>query len=76
VVAVGASPALEDGNVADEVCYWRDMTLVPHLVNLLGKRGISAQVSFAQLEKGQTERKRLARQLQHEVLRLKEALAI
>ena len=31
--------ALDDGSVADEVCYWRDMTLVPHLLNLLGKRG-------------------------------------
>ena len=27
--------ALADGSVADEVCYWRDMTLAPHLLNLL-----------------------------------------
>jgi 1-acyl-sn-glycerol-3-phosphate acyltransferase len=28
---------LEDGDVSEEVCYWKDMTLVPHLLNLLGK---------------------------------------
>jgi len=25
---------LKDGNVAEELCYWKDMTLVPHLLNL------------------------------------------
>ena len=40
---------LDDGDVAEEVCYWKDMTLVPHLLNLLGKRGIRASVRFAQL---------------------------
>ncbi len=35
---------LDDGRVDDEVCYWRDMTLVPHLLNLLGKRTVRASV--------------------------------
>jgi 1-acyl-sn-glycerol-3-phosphate acyltransferase len=30
---------LEDGKPGEEVCYWKDMTLVPHLLNLLTKRG-------------------------------------
>ena len=32
---------------ADEVCYWRDMTVVPHLLNLLFKREIGANYSFS-----------------------------
>jgi len=68
--------SLEDGIVADEVCYWRDMTLVPHLINLLGKRGISAHVFFTQIQRGCGDRKELARRLHSEVMRLKEALSM
>jgi 1-acyl-sn-glycerol-3-phosphate acyltransferase len=64
---------LEDGSVADEVCYWRDMTLAPHLLNLLGKRGVRAQLSFTRLQEASADRKQLARQLRSEVIRLKEA---
>ena len=66
---------LTDGSVADEVCYWRDMTLVPHLLNLLGKRGVSAHVSFAAVEKPCADRKQLAQQLHSEVLRLKNSVS-
>lgn len=62
--------AMEDGSVADEVCYWRDMTLVPHLLNLLGKRSISARVSFAPVVERSSDRKQLARELQARVSRL------
>ena len=37
---------LDDGSVPDEVCYWRDMTLLPHLLNLFAKRTIQAGVVF------------------------------
>ncbi len=67
---------LEDGDVSEEVCYWKDMTLVPHLVNLLSKRTIHASVHFTRLREGSTNRKELARQLHSEVLRLKEAPAV
>lgn len=67
---------LPDGDVSEEVCYWKDMTLVPHLVNLLGKRTIRASVRFTRLQEGSRNRKELARQLRSEVLRLKEATAI
>src|SRR5438094_667607 len=39
--------ALDHGSVADEVCYWRDMTLVPHLLNLFFKREICSKCSFS-----------------------------
>jgi 1-acyl-sn-glycerol-3-phosphate acyltransferase len=67
---------LADGDVSEEVCYWKDMTLVPHLINLLSKQTVHASVRFAQLREGSTNRKELARQLHSEVLRLKEATVI
>jgi 1-acyl-sn-glycerol-3-phosphate acyltransferase len=68
--------ALRDGSVADEVCYWRDMTLAPHLLNLLGKRGLHARLSFLKLPRLSPDRKQLARQLHAEVVRLKDAFPI
>lgn len=56
--------------MADDVCYWRDMTLVPHLVNLLSKRAVHARVSFGTPAEPGLERKELARRLHGEVARL------
>jgi 1-acyl-sn-glycerol-3-phosphate acyltransferase len=36
--------SLMDGDAAREVCWWGDMTLVPHMWNLLGKKSIRAMV--------------------------------
>src|SRR6059036_1735252 len=47
IAAASIEYALDDGSVAEEVCYWRDMTLVPHLLNLLCKREIGAHYSFS-----------------------------
>ena len=66
---------LTDGDASEEVCYWRDMTLVPHLINLLSKDAIHASINFAELQQRNTDRKALARQLHSEVLRLKESIA-
>lgn len=62
---------LADGDVSEEVCYWKDMTFVPHLINLCNKNGVQASVSFSQLRGGETDRKRLAQQLHAEILRMK-----
>lgn len=64
---------IDDGDVREEVCYWKDMVLVPHMINLLSKRTIRASIRFTQLSEGSTDRKELARQLHSEILRLKEA---
>lgn len=68
--------SLNEGSVADEVCYWRDMTLAPHLLNLLGKRSLEARLSFTELRQTSPDRKQLARQLHSEVVRLKESFAV
>jgi 1-acyl-sn-glycerol-3-phosphate acyltransferase len=39
--------AIDHGSVSDEVCYWRDMTLAPHLLNLFFKREIRSNCGFA-----------------------------
>lgn len=55
--------SLADGVVADEVCYWRDMTFFPHFLNLLTKREIRAQVRFGAARSAAADRKKLARDL-------------
>jgi 1-acyl-sn-glycerol-3-phosphate acyltransferase len=67
---------LDDGDASEEVCYWKDMTLVPHLVNLLSKRAVRTSVSFRPVRGGYSDRKELARQLHAEVLQLKLTLAV
>jgi 1-acyl-sn-glycerol-3-phosphate acyltransferase len=64
--------ALDDGSVADEVCYWRDMTLVPHLLNLLFKRKIHASYSFSLSKIRPGNRKEIARELRDEILSMRQ----
>ena len=61
---------LNAGNVQEEVCYWKNMTLLPHLLNLLSKPALVAHVRFLRVERRALGRKVLARQLHAEVLRL------
>ena len=61
---------LADGSVADEVCYWRDMTFVKHFWNLLQKRSVQAQVSYGLPQQAIRDRKRLARDLWQAVTNL------
>lgn len=62
---------LDDGDVSEEVCYWKDMTLLPHLVNLLSKRTVHALLHFVETRQQAVDRRVLARQLHWELLRLK-----
>jgi 1-acyl-sn-glycerol-3-phosphate acyltransferase len=62
---------LEDGDAGEEVCYWKDMVLVPHLINLLSKRSVRGEVHFSEVHPTVRDRKHLARQLHAEVSRLK-----
>jgi 1-acyl-sn-glycerol-3-phosphate acyltransferase len=63
--------ALDDGSVADEVCYWRDMTLVPHLLNLFFKREIRANYSFSPPRIRAGNRKEIARELRDEIVSIR-----
>jgi 1-acyl-sn-glycerol-3-phosphate acyltransferase len=63
--------ALDDGSVADEVCYWRDMTLVSHLLNLCFKREIRASYSFSPESIRAGDRKNIARELRDEIVSMR-----
>jgi lyso-ornithine lipid O-acyltransferase len=71
-VATGAIEyALDQGSVANEVCYWGEMTLVPHLLNLFFKRQIRAKcsVSLSRIRAG--DRKEIARELRDEIVSMR-----
>ena len=51
----------QGGFVNCDVCYWGDMTFVPHLLTLLSLRGISASIRFGEQIQGQQSRKSAAR---------------
>ena len=63
VTAAAISYSLADGCVSEEVCYWRDMTLVPHLARLLTKREIFASIRFSEPLALAGSRKHIALQL-------------
>ena len=63
--------SLPGGSVADEVCYWRDMTLVPHLLNLLTKAEIKSKLRLARFDLRGLDRKQLALQLRQGIVRLR-----
>lgn len=66
--------ALRDGDVGEELAYWGDMTLLPHLLNLFGKREIAAVVAVAPLANAAADRKELALRLHAAVARLHQQL--
>jgi lyso-ornithine lipid O-acyltransferase len=61
---------LRDGSVADEVCYWRDMTLLPHLLNLLGREGLTGELRLGSFDPRGLHRKELALWLRQGVVTL------
>jgi 1-acyl-sn-glycerol-3-phosphate acyltransferase len=71
VAAGSIEYALDDGSVADEVCYWRDMTFGPHLLNLFFKREIRANYSFSPPKIRAGNRKQIARELRDEIVTMR-----
>ena len=71
VAAAAIEHALEDGSVADEVCYWRDMTLLPHLLNLFSKREIRSKCSLSLPKIRAGDRKEIAAELREEIVSMR-----
>jgi hypothetical protein len=62
---------LAEGSVEQEVCYWGDMVFGPHLLNLLGKRGIRAELVMHRWRgRPGPDRKGLARELREQMLQI------
>lgn len=62
---------LAEGSVADEVCYWRDMTFGPHFVHLAGIPEINAHVACAPQIRKLADRKQLAISLRETIRNLR-----
>lgn len=62
--------ALDDGDAANDVCYWGDATFFPHLVKLMTKNHVRARVRFAPVPQPAQDRKELAHQLHAAISRL------
>ena len=71
VASASIQYALDDGSVADEVCYWRDTNIVLHLLNLFFKREIRSSCSFSPLRVRVGNRKEIARELREEIMRMR-----
>jgi 1-acyl-sn-glycerol-3-phosphate acyltransferase len=70
VTAAWIGYTLSDGTAEDEVCYWRDMTFLPHFLNVLSKESIQATVAYGEpLEPG-LNRKAMADILRKQVTSL------
>jgi 1-acyl-sn-glycerol-3-phosphate acyltransferase len=63
---------LTDGDASQEVCYWGDHMFFTHLMNMVGKRSIHAEVRFGTFKKETTDRKELAKQLNAAVAMLQD----
>ena len=61
---------LDDGDVGREVCWWGDITLLPHVWNLLGKKVIRARIAFGEPTLASGDRKQLSHVLHDRVVRL------
>jgi 1-acyl-sn-glycerol-3-phosphate acyltransferase len=65
---------LDEGDVGQEVCWWGDMTLPPHMWNLLGKKAVRARIAFGDPVIASGDRKQLSHTLHEQVARLHEQL--
>src|SRR5271165_204667 len=65
---------LDEGDVGQEVCWWGDMTLPPHMWNLMGKKVMRARIAFGEPVLASGDRKELSHTLHEQVARLHEQL--
>lgn len=71
VSAASIEYAIPDGVAGAEACYFGDMKLFPHLLNLLSKHSVTAQVKFSSDSFLFADRKQASLKMQEEVERLR-----
>ena len=71
VIAAAIDYALPGGSVRDEVHWWGTMPLVPHVLNLFGKRRVEVTIRFGEPRPRSGDRKVIARELHDEVVTLR-----
>jgi 1-acyl-sn-glycerol-3-phosphate acyltransferase len=70
VSAASIAYSVPDGHAGTDACYWGTMTLLPHLLNLLGKHSIRVAVNFSADAFRFTDRKEAAQRMHEEVEQL------
>jgi 1-acyl-sn-glycerol-3-phosphate acyltransferase len=73
ITAAAIDYLVTDGNAALEACYWGDMTLLPHVLNLLTKESVQATLRFSCEQLTFKDRKEAARVMQSRVEQLRSA---
>lgn len=71
VTPVAIDYDLEEGSVADEICYWREMVFGSYFCNLLGKQGLTATLRFGAPHPWTAGRKEHARALRLDIVQLR-----
>lgn len=61
---------LPDGDAGLDVCYWGNMTLVPHVLKLLTRAQVNAALTFVTVPNEASNRKELAEQLREAISKL------
>lgn len=59
-----------EGDPVMDVCYWGDMTLLPHVIKLLTKTKVQAYVAFADKPRTFSHRKQAALEMQRQIQEL------
>lgn len=71
ITAAAIEYVMEGGDAGREVCYWGDMQLLPHLLNLMTKTSLQATVRFSSEHFHFRDRKEAARAMQQQVENLR-----
>jgi lyso-ornithine lipid O-acyltransferase len=76
VTAAAVGYSIEKGSVSEEICFWKDMSLLPHLLNVFAMPSIRAELRCGTSRTRTGGRKTLAVELHDETLALHAALFV
>ena len=76
ITAAMIAYSISEGHPGTDVCYWGDMTMIPHLLKMLYKGTVTATLKFSSDSAQFTSRKEAAQTMQREVERLRESAGI
>lgn len=73
ITAAVITYTISEGDAGTDVCYWGDMTMIPHVLKMLYKGSVQATLRFSPQVFHFTSRKEAADTMRKEVERLREA---
>jgi lyso-ornithine lipid O-acyltransferase len=71
VTAAAIDYFIPDGDAAREACYWGEMKLFPHLLNLMSKESVRVRLGFSEEHLQFSDRKQAAQTMHRQVERLR-----